>query len=282
MLLLTLLFGAGAAAVRGFQLTNSFDPQTALIEPGDPYTIFLMVLSAVFTVLAAAYLCMRVRNNPAAITEKRLGGVWFSVQFAALALLFASSVIDTFNGLEGVSWGELFTGNSGVRWGVVCFGFLGLFSTGALLMVALTINKRPSGTAPGFWATVPVFWACLMLVTDFWGQAGSPVRNAFVYGMLGSVFCAIALYTVAGFFFGRVKPASGLFYAFSGIFFSALTLGGALLAPWLGETMYPLSLTEMLRFGFIILHLSAVSAAIQSGKFAPNRGLEYDMIETGQ
>ncbi|MCL2004241.1 MAG: hypothetical protein FWG72_09615 [Oscillospiraceae bacterium] len=55
MLLLALLCGLGAAVLRGFQLTGSFDPRTALIERGDPVTVGLIVLSAVFTAAAAAF-----------------------------------------------------------------------------------------------------------------------------------------------------------------------------------------------------------------------------------
>jgi hypothetical protein len=95
------------------------------------------------------------------------------------------------------------------------------------------------------------------------------VRNAYVYGMLGSVFCAIALYTLAGFFFGRVKTAGALFYSSVGIYFSMLALGGFLLSQWLGEPMYSLTLPAMLRFGFIVLHLIAASTAVLFGKFTP-------------
>jgi hypothetical protein len=281
MLLVTLLFGIGAAVIRGFQLTKSFDPETALIAPGDPFTIFLMVLSAVFVLLAAAGLWRRKRAGGFdEIEDRPVGSVWLAVQSVALALLCSASVLEFLRGISDADWGSFFTKDSNIQWSLVCLGLLGVFSTAALFMTALNINKRPEGSAAGFWATVPVFWSCLMLVTDFWGQAGIPVRNTYVYGMLGAVFCTIALYTVAGFFFGRAKPANALFYSFSGIYFSALTLGGFAVSLLLYECvkdceeclcspMYALSVPVMLRFGFIILHLSALSAAVLRGKFTP-------------
>jgi hypothetical protein len=271
ILFLTLLFGAAAAVIRGFQLTSSFDPQTALIEPGDLPTVFLIAMSAAFVILTAVYLWLKKSNNPGKRldNERPLGGVWFFVQLTALASLFSASCVDVINGFSDARWSEFFTRDSNIRWSVVCLGFLGLLSTGALLMVSLNMNKRPSGSAPGFWATVPIFWSCLMLVTDFWGQAGSPVRSAYVYGMLASVFCTIALYTVAGFFFGRAKPAGAMFYALPGIYFSVLTLGGYLFSLWLGDPIYTLSLSAMFRHGFIILHLSASAVALLRGKLTP-------------
>ena len=229
MLLITFLLGAGAAVLRGFQLTRSFD-SNALISPGDPVTILLMVVSAAFAVAAFAFVRQRVAKADAPSESRRLGIVWFLVQFAALSFLFSSSVIELMNG---------FSSTADTRWSSVCLGLLGLISTFSLLMIALNINKHPSGSAAGFWATLPVFWSCLMLVTDFWGQAGVPVRSAYVYGMFGAVFCTIALYSVAGFFFGRGKPASTLFYAYASIFFSILTLGGYLLAAQLANRYIP-------------------------------------------
>jgi hypothetical protein len=272
ILYLTLLFGIGAAVTRGFQLNNSFDRDTALIAPGDPPTVLLMVMSAAFIVVVTAWIRLRLKRpeEPGEGAEKPLGSVWYFVQFAALASLFSASVIELINGFRYAQWADFFTRNSNIRWSAACLGILGLLSTAALLMVALNINKRPAGSAPGFWATVPVFWSCLMLVTDFWGQAGSPVRSAYVYGMLASVFCTIALYTVAGFFFGRLKRGGALFYSLSGIYFALLTLGGFIFALSLGDPMYQLPLPAMLRFGFVILHLSAVTAAILPGKFSPS------------
>ena len=267
LLILTLIFGIGAAVIRGYQLTESFHPYTSLIEPGDKFTILLMVISVAFAVIAGAYLFMR-RKKLAQITppdgDTVLDTVRLIIQTIAPIPLAIASVYELFEGFDGVSWGDIFSANSGVRWSLVCLGLLGLLSTVALLMVSTNIRLRHS--AMGFWATVPVFWSCLMLVVGFWGQSGVPVRNSFVYGMLASALCTLALYSFAGFFFGRAKPAKALFYATTGVFFSILTLGGFLFAQTLGTPFHELTTTVMLRHAFIILHLSAFSIAILQGR----------------
>ncbi|MCL2004457.1 MAG: hypothetical protein FWG72_10760, partial [Oscillospiraceae bacterium] len=246
----------GAAALRGFQLTGSFAPRPALIERGAPVTVGLIVLFAVFTAAAVAYALVSKRGQTPA---KPAGTVWFFTQFAALAALLAASGLDLRSGFAGEK----------TQWGVVCLSLLGLFSCGALLMIALNINKLPFTSAAGFWATVPVFWACLTLVADFWGQMGNPVRNTFIYGMLATVCCTLALYTLAGFFFDKVKPGRVLLFAFPGIYFAILTSGGFLLGSWLGDPVVTLSPAAVLRLAFMALHLTAAAAAVLYGRFTP-------------
>ena len=259
MLFFTLLCGIAAAVLRGFQLANSFDPQTSLIEPGDPATAALMALSALFAVAAAVYALTRGRKKEHAVKRavKPLGRIWLAVQMLALSVLFSASATDVYRGFAEA------------RVSSVCLGVLGLFAFAALLMVALSANKLSFTSATGFWMTVPVFWSCLMLIMEFWGHAGNPVRNAYVYGTLATVFCTLALYTVAGFFFNRVKTGRVLLYALPGIYFAALTLGGALLGQALGEPIFALSLSSLLHFAFITLHLSASVCAVLYGGFTP-------------
>jgi hypothetical protein len=256
MLLLTLLCGAGGAVLRSFQLANSFDPHTSLIESGDPVTISLMALSAAFAAAVAVY-AYTLRDKAPGV-PKPLGKIWMAVELAALAALFSASAVD------------IYIGVTRARAAAVCLGVLGLLTWAALLMISLNVNKLPFTSATGFWATVPIFWACLMLITEFWGHAGNPVRNTYVYGMLAAVFCTLALYTAAGFFFGRGKPARAALYTLPGIYFAVVTLGGSLLSNLLGDPVVaPLSLATLLRLTFIALHLSAVTAAIQYGRFTP-------------
>jgi hypothetical protein len=254
MLFIALLCGAGAAVLRGLQLVYSFDPQTSLIKRGDLITISLVALSALFVVIAAVYAFTKRKAPPP--PPRRLGRVWAAVEFSSLAVLFSASSVDIY-------WG--FTRGRPVA---VCLGFLGLFAWGGLLMLGLNINKLPFTSATGFWATVPVFWSCLMLITEFWGHAGNPVRNTYAYGILATVFCTLSLYTAAGFFFNKANLPRAMLYILPGIFFATLTLGGALLSFLLGDPpVARLSPAFMLRLGFIILHLCAVAAAILYGRF---------------
>jgi hypothetical protein len=77
------------------------------------------------------------------------------------------------------------------------------------------------------------------------------------------------MYTAAGFFFERVKPARVLLFALPGIYFAFLTSGGFIFARWLGEPAITLPLTTFFRLVFIALHLMALAAAVLSGKFTP-------------
>jgi hypothetical protein len=256
ILLITILLGLGAAVLRGFQLTSSFDPRTALIEPGDPLTVSLMALSFAFGAAVIGYAFIKRGKE---YRPKRLGVFWQGAAFAALAALLVSSGHDLFMGFF----------DQGARLGLISLGFLGLFSAAALLMIALKINALDFSSITGFWATIPVFWACLVLITDYWGQMGNPVRNAYVYGMIGTVCCALALYALAGFFFDKVKPARFLLFALPGVFFTTLTAGGAVIGRLLGEPIFPPSFPALFRLIFIALHLSAMTAAVLCGRFTP-------------
>ncbi|MCL1806140.1 MAG: hypothetical protein FWG31_00385 [Oscillospiraceae bacterium] len=253
ILLLAILCGLGAAVLRGFQLTGSFDSETALIPAGDTVTIALMVLSAVFAAVVIATFLLR--RGKAAPQPKTLPKAWLVIELAALAALALSSSFDLANG---------FTEQ---RVSSICLGFLGLAGAASLLMITKRINALPS--AAGFWATVPVFWSCLMMIMEFWGHAGNPVRNTYVYGMFATVFCTLALYAAAGFFFGKANAGRVFLYALPGVYFATLTLGGALLAEQLGQPIIQLSTASLLRYAFIVLHLSAVVIAVQYGRLTP-------------
>jgi hypothetical protein len=282
LLILALLCGLGAAVLRGFQLAYSFDQNTSLIEPGDFWTVSLMTLSMVFGLIVIVYVILRHKKTPPPQPgrPRRLGNVWLSVQLLALAALASASALDLSKGFT----------TSQVSF--ICLGFLGFFAVAALFMIANNVNTLPFTSTTGFWLTVPIFWSCLMLIMEFWGYAGNPVRSTYVYGTLATVFCALAVYTVAGFLFDRIKPGRVLLYAGPGVFFATLTLGGALLAPHLGEhltltlgglfrappvnsigePLLVMNITTMLRFAFIALHLTAVLAAVLYGKFMPPAG----------
>lgn len=259
IILFTLLCGIAAAILRGFQLANSFEPETQLIPPGDPLTIAMMVLSALFVAgIAVCAFTAAKKEQP----RKPLGDAWLILELAALAALFTASAYDVYVGIADF------------RISLLCLGILGLFSGAALLYIALSINKLKFTSATGFWATVPVFWACFMLIVEFWGQAGNPVRSAFLYGMLAAVFCTLALYAAAGFFFKRVKPGWALFYTLSGAFFAVVTLGGSLFARYvlrpdgLADAAV-LSLSSMMQLAFIALHMIALAAVVLRGLMVP-------------
>jgi hypothetical protein len=264
MLFLIVLCGIGAAVLRGFQLTESFHPQTSLIEPGDTFTICLMALSGAVAVASVVYAVTLRKKTP---QKKTLGVIWRGAALIAPAVLFAASGYDLYIGLTEI------------RWGLISLGLLGLLATGALYMIAANIGKLPFSSATGFWATVPVFWACLVLIADFWGQMGNPVRNAYVYGMLAVVCCTLALYAIAGFFFGKGKPGRVTLFALPGIYLAILSAGGFLFARWLGDPAVWIPLPALFRLVFIALHLTVMTAAVMHGRFIPPEKAENGQFE---
>ncbi len=262
ILIITLVCSVAAAVLRGFQLANSFAPDQ-LIPSGDPVTITLMVLCGLVVAAAALYAFFgekKKRTFPS--LQNPLGNVWLIVEMLAAVAFFTASV------------GDLVKGIQDKRVSLICLGVLGLLASAAVLLMALSANRLKPNTATGFWFTIPVYWCCFLLFVDFTGFAGNPVRNAFMYGMLASIFCTLALNAAAGMFFGKAKRGRLIFFSLSAVFFASLTLGGSLFARViLNPETYPdaaiLSYPEMLKLTFIFFHTVALVLAVQKGWLAP-------------
>lgn len=269
ILIITLLCAAAAAVLRGFQLARSFNPADQLIANGDPLTIALMVFCVLFLAGMALHLFVSAKKKqPSRLNgSPALGTVWKAVESLAAAAFLGASGIDLIMGIRET------------RVSIICLGALGVLASAAVLLTALSANRLKPNTATGFWFTIPVYWCCLLLFVDFTGFAGNPVRNAFMYGMLASVFCTLALNAAAGMFFGKPKRGRLLFYAVSAAFFACLTLGGSLFARVFynpGIDAAVLSVSEMLKLAFITLHAGALAFAVQKGWLMPPETLKTE------
>ncbi len=272
VLIITLLCAVGAAVLRGFQLARSFTSDQ-LIHHNDALTIALMALCGAFLVCAFLYVFLGAKKKRLIRTDgfTRLGTVWLCAEILAAAVFFAAAVGDLINGFQDM------------RVSVICLGFLGLLASVSVLLTALSANRLKPGTATGFWFTIPVYWCCFLLFVDFTSFAGNPIRNAFMYGMLASVFCTLALNAAAGMFFGKTKQCRMIFFSSAATFFAALTLGGSLAARFIlrPETLPDaavLTVPNMLRLAFVALHTAALLFAVQKGWLEPKP--EEDVPET--
>ncbi|MDR1692043.1 MAG: hypothetical protein LBR72_01670 [Oscillospiraceae bacterium] len=262
-LIVTILCAIAAAVLRGFQLASSFDPATMLIAAGDPLTIGLMALCVFFLIGVAVYAIFAAKLKKQAEPPKPFGSIYQFVEMAAAICLASASTVDFYIGFREV------------RVSMICLGVLGLLASVSILLTGLTANRLKHNTATGFWFTLPVYWCCFLLFTDFVGYAGNHVRNAYMYGMLASVFCILALGAAASLFFGGAKRGRMFFYTLAALFFACLTLGGSLLARLvLSPEILPdaafIPISGMLKYTFIALHAAALSFAVQNGWLTPS------------
>ena len=89
------------------------------------------------------------------------------------------------------------------------------------------------------------FFFCVWLVSDYQARAVDPVVFDYVYEIFAIVFGLLGIYQITGYSFQEGKPRRSVFFCLMGAYFALVTLADRH------------SLTETLRYGFLVLFLTA-------------------------
>lgn len=255
---LTVCLGLCAAAARAFQILHVFEVDTGLAAPWHRYTLILLGVCGVFAVISIVLTHAASKQIP---ERKNPGILWLLVEVSAVAMLLGSVLDPLIEGFKTTSAMLLVYGTLGVLTAISV-----LINTSGVLS-----GKLQPTSGYGFWATIPVFWACYTLIVDFWNHAGNPVLLSYMFGMLGYVFCALGLYGHAGQYFERIRPGRTAFYCTLAAFLSILTAAGSLAALYMLPGEAPpnviCSKSDLLRLGFVALHCLAVMGGTLGGIF---------------
>lgn len=250
--ILTLVCGAAGFAIRKWQLTSGFEPDTHLPIPGVPAATLLVVLT-LLTAAAVLALSWPLKEAPVdrAFAAAQGNTLFLTAVILAGFLLLVSTGFEVFSfSLYGARAEE---GNRVSRAAAMAL---------PPLRILLCLTGLPSAL---LWARklyrgedareqVPLLALCLLfclwLITAYQSRAADPVIMDYVYEVFAIVTSLLGLYYIAGYSFQTGKPRRTVFFCLMGAYFSLVTLADAH------------SYAEMSRLGFSVLFLTAHAALI--------------------
>ena len=226
--------GAFSMFLRWLQLINCFEKDTGMFISGSALTpVFIILL----LVSAAGMLVMSLRCKSAEEPEAalRARSPLCTVFSAFLAfVMFAGGVM-------------LFVQSGGMR-AELLFRLLAVLGLAAAVSMFVAVNRMSKGRADSvscFCFTVIVLFYCLWLVASYKSHDSDPVVWRYAPEILAIAAGTLAWYFLAGFAFGKPKPAPAVFFSGLSFVFSltampddrALSLSILLMAPGLETLM---------------------------------------------
>ena len=244
-----LLGGAAGFALRKWQLNTAFEADTGLAIPGAAATTVLVAFS-LLVVLLLLPLC---RGQEKTLTwDKAFANGRGNAVFATALLLGAILLLGS-AGLEVMHFSEnaarTYAGETRV-FRIVSRALLSLrilLCLGSLPAVFLWTRAifRGEGGTESLASLVPCLLCCLWLISDYQLRSADPVVMDYVYEVFAIVTILLGLYYIAGHAFGNGRPRRALYFCLLGAYFSLVTLAD------------PHSMTDLLRYGFAVIYLSA-------------------------
>lgn len=242
-----LLGGGVGVALRRWQLSAGFEPETGLPLAGAPANLVLPIWSALVA-LALVLLCRNRRMSPRWETALDARGKPLFLTACVLGgfLLLGSGVGE---------WMALSTqGLTGNTWGARLLPLLrmALCVLGCLCAIFWTkdLSRRAEGARQSLSILELCLLLCVWLISDFRARAIDPVVQNYLYEVLAIVCALMAFYYLAGYSFQTGRPRRTAAFCLLGAYFSLVTLAD-------GH-----SLADVCRYGFIILFLTAHAALL--------------------
>ena len=253
-----LLGGAAGYALRRWQLSAGFEPDTGLAIPGAPSAIALMACTLVVALLAAA-LCWKwqgksqcpvsfawVKGNTLYAAAAAVAGILFLVGAVAEVPTLAQTMAQARTGdnLLVRAAGRVLP-PARVALGV-------LAAPCAILWGRAVYRGDKDGMKENLGLLELCLLFCVCLVSDYQKHSADPVTMNYAYEVLAMVCVLLALYYLAGYSFQEGKPRRCLFFCLMGCYFCLVAL-----ADW-GD------LPRMLDYGAAAIFLLAHAVALRS------------------
>lgn len=252
--LLALLAGGAGFALRKWQLSSGFEPDTGLAIPGAPAAWMMMGFSLLVMLL---FLLLTWKEEKrlsweTAFAAGRQNTLAVTALLLSAALLLASAGVEVITrSVSGILFYEgetLFARTTSM----VLYYLRLILCAGAFPCVFLWARTilRGEGGDECLPVLEPCLLYCVWLISTYQTRAADPVVQDYLYEVLAIVTALLGFYFVAGHSFGNGKPRWCAFFCLAGTYFSLVTLADNHL------------LADTFRNLFAVLYLTAHAALI--------------------
>lgn len=264
-----LLGGGVGYALRRWQLSAGFEPDTGLAIPGAPSAMALVVCTAVVALLVAA-LCWSWKGESqcaAAFGSARDNTLFVTAVVVAGILFLAGAVLEVPSVPEAMAQatqGENALTRAAGRLLPPVRVVLGVLAAPCIILWgrALFRGEDKMRENVGLLELCLLFSVCL--VSDYQTHSADPVMMNYAYEVLAMVCVLLALYYLAGYSFQEGKPRRCVFFCLMGCYFSLVALAD--------ET----SLPRLLDYGAAAVFLLAHAAALRSTSAPLTQGAQEE------
>lgn len=247
--------GAVGFALRRWELSTAFEPDTGLHIAGAPATWALLALSllmtGVFLLLCTGnHYAFPVGYDQAFRSESPL---YLTVAISAGFLMGVGGILKLWDlpaALDGYT-GLAVRGVASAL-PMVLLSALCLVSAACILLIAKNNYRGEGKGTRSMLLLAPAYAACMWLISAYQTKAADPVVEDYIYQLLAVIAVLLALYFMSGFSFEKTKVKRTVFFSLLGIYLSVMNLAD-------GSDLSTLAL-----FAFAILYLTSSAAVLLS------------------
>jgi hypothetical protein len=255
--ILAVLGGLVGFGLRKWQLSTGFEPDTGLAIPGAPAATALILWSVL---VALALLVLNWKEKDRLSLEQTFAAGRQNALFATAGVLAGILLLGS-GGVEvvlySVSRGNTLAAESQNQMSqaaslalpplriLLCFGG---FPAAALWVRSLVRGGEKSKESLCLLELCLLF--CVWLTSDYQTRAADPVTLDYVYEVFAIIAGLLGVYYITGYSFQNGRPRRTLFFCLMGTYFSLVTLADRH------------ELTDLLRYGFVVLFLTAHAVLI--------------------
>ena len=214
MLYAVLAVGILGACVRGWELAYAFNPETGLYDAGAAAFVLplISVLAALLSILAAAAHRSSAESFLSAFPIRSRASLAI-IAIAGLVMV-ASGVLKIFGFVQSASFTALLFGILTVACGI------------SLLVLSKARFRGEADELVSFVSTIPIYWACFMLILTFMEHPVEPVIQTFAYDLLASCAILLAIYYASAMLYGKHAVGLCLMSTLAALYFSLVAAGG--------------------------------------------------------
>ena len=214
------LLGIVGAILRSVELTTLIDPTTNLYSGTGLFTIALPVLSLVAAILAVLcgyrFVKEKIDSYQSVFTVRNT---------AAFLCLICSACILTIAGV-----GKIFSVTYNPSIAQLLYGIITVLAGLSLIHLARCRKSGDTNEYTRFVSTIPVFWACFLVILTFMEHPVEPVLQIFAYDLLASCAIVLAVYYSCAFLFQKLHLSMPIISSLLAIYFILVSFGGRVLA----------------------------------------------------
>lgn len=246
----TVLFGIVGFALRKWQRTVGFEPDTDLAVSGNLPARLLILWSALAVVSVLMFLRKgNQQGEPGlfALNGDKQKNLYLLAVLLSAVLLLVSAGLDALTFLTN---GQTFANDTALSRAAGAFlpPFRILLCAGGLPAAGLwgkSVYRGDRGRRESLALLELCMLFCVWLISDYQTWAADPVTQSYVYTVFAIVAALLGIYDLAGVSFGEPRPRRALFFALLGVYFSLVTLADRH------------ALADVFRYSFAIIFLEA-------------------------
>ena len=237
-----LLLGAVGAILRSIELVRYIEPSTNLYHASGLMAWALPLVSAAAIAVSVVVGKKTSRGQTGSFCEvfATHGQVPHLILIGSAVLLIVAGIFKTISVVASLFDAIAvlpYMGKVNVRTllrllsvAQLVYGILTIVAGISMIGLASARRRCRETDTTRFLATIPIFWACFLLILTFMEHPVEPVFHIFAYDLLGAAAIVLSVHYTSAFLFGKVRIFKNIVFSLLSLYFIMVTVGGRAIA----------------------------------------------------